>query len=54
MAIVWKLEVKCKIMHLTLLGKETAVYKYNEPIKMRLKLKALAEKHIAKSQELRI
>lgn len=33
-------EVKCKIMHLTLLGKETAVYKYNEPIKMRLKLKA--------------
>ena len=33
-------EVKCKIMHLTLLGKETAVYKYNESIKMRLKLKA--------------
>lgn len=33
-------EVKCKIMHLTLLEKETAVYKYNEPIKMRLKLKA--------------
>ena len=27
-------------MHLTLLEKETAVYKYNEPIKMRLVLKA--------------
>ncbi len=29
-----------KIMHLTLLEKETAIYKYNEPIKMRLVLKA--------------
>lgn len=33
-------EVKGKIMHLTLLNKETAIYKYNEPIKMQLKLKA--------------
>lgn len=33
-------ELTGKIMHLTLLEKETAVYKYNEPIKMRLVLKA--------------
>ena len=33
-------EVQGKIMHLTLLNKETAIYKYNEPIKMQLKLKA--------------
>lgn len=29
-----------KIMHLTLLGKQTASYQYNEPIKMRLTVKA--------------
>ena len=33
-------EIRGKIMHLTLLGKETARYRYNEPIKMRLALKA--------------
>lgn len=33
-------EVKGKIMHLRLMGKETAIYKYNEPIEMRLTLKA--------------
>lgn len=33
-------EVRGKIMHLTLLGKQTASYQYNEPIKMRLTVKA--------------
>lgn len=33
-------EIKGKIMHLTLLEKQTAIYKYNELIKMRLVLKA--------------
>lgn len=33
-------EIKGKIMHLTLLDKETAIYKYNEQIKMKLTVKA--------------
>jgi len=33
-------EIRGKIMHLTLQDKETAIYKYNEPIKMQLTLKA--------------
>lgn len=33
-------EVRGKITHLTLLDKETAIYKYNEPIKMQLKIKS--------------
>ena len=32
-------EIKGKIMHLTLLDKETAIYKYNEQIKMKLTVK---------------
>lgn len=33
-------DIKGKIMHLTLLNKETAIYKYNEPIKIQLSIKA--------------
>lgn len=33
-------DIKGKIMHLILLDKETAIYKYNEPIKMQLAIKA--------------
>lgn len=33
-------EVRGKIQHLTLINKQTAIYKYNEPITMRLKIKA--------------
>lgn len=36
-------EVRGKIIHLTLLGKQTASYQYNEPIKMRLTVKAFEE-----------
>lgn len=33
-------EIRGKIQHLTLLNKQTAIYKYNEPINMQLKIKA--------------
>ena len=33
-------DIRGKIQHLTLLNKQTAIYKYNEPINMQLKIKA--------------